>query len=399
MSFAARSVGAILVLLVLSAPVRAQRENTVGTTLDFVGGAELYPRFNAPLAQSGTVPFVSTYPSISLNSQGEHSLITAGYVFGWRRAGTKLPADTKSHTASVGFSSRIGQRWNVEVEEAFAMTDDLQTFYQLRGVDLAGENLVFLLAPVVSEQAFRTNDASFGLSYSFSQRASLTFGGEHTLRDYVSANFATLLSDQQSSSLNVGYSRRISDRTEWTVSYTGSLYNFDNFNDALLHVARAGVRTKVARDVDLSFSAGPSHVKALRSNDSHSSYEATASIKKTIKGNDFQLSFSQDNGNSNGIGSVSNTRLVTLGFGRSLGRRTTVYADASAFQSKGVLDNTFDRAGTSAAVNMGFALSRAWSLQGGAQFQRHSKPAPLAFTQTRLFVSLRYSNPTLLRFR
>jgi len=76
-----------------------------------------------------------------------------------------------------------------------------------------------------------------------------------------------------------------------------------------------------------------------------------------------------------------------------------VYASANVSDSKGILDNTVSSRGGGAAANVGFLLTQQLSLQVGAQLQRYTQPAPFAFTQKRLFASLRYTHPNLLRSR
>ena len=72
--------------------------------------------------------------------------------------------------------------------------------------------------------------------------------------------------------------------------------------------------------------------------------------------------------------------------------------DASAFDTRGILDNTFNAQGYAATANLGIPLIRNWSAQVGGQFQRYEGLAVFNFTQKRVFISLRYSNPSLKKF-
>ena len=100
-----------------------------------------------------------------------------------------------------------------------------------------------------------------------------------------------------------------------------------------------------------------------------------------------------------GLGSVSRTRRATVGFGRALGRRVSAFADATAFDSTGILDNTFNTRGLFASANMSFALTSKMSVQGGVSYQRYNQPSEFETSQKRVFASLRYSLPNLLRWR
>jgi hypothetical protein len=129
------------------------------------------------------------------------------------------------------------------------------------------------------------------------------------------------------------------------------------------------------------------------------SYEATASLQQDINENSFHFVFSQDSGNVTGLGSVSKTRRATVGFGRALGRRVNVFADVTGFESKGILDNTYGTRGLWASANMGFALTSKLSVQGGLSYQRYDQPSDFKTSQKRVFASLHYSLPNLLRWR
>jgi hypothetical protein len=205
------------------------------------------------------------------------------------------------------------------------------------------------------------------------------------------------LSNLQTISANATYTRRINERTSWNVGYSGSYFSFDKFNSAVSTAVTVGLSSTVAKNTSVNVSAGPSRVNNLGVPGNNTSLVASLSITRKIKENNFHASISNNNATASGVGSVSNTRSLTAGISRELGRRVSVFADFSAFDGTGVVGNPFRTRGTSATANMGFSLARNLSLQGGIQYQRYTQPSPYAYSQRRAFVSLRYSHPNLLR--
>ena len=80
------------------------------------------------------------------------------------------------------------------------------------------------------------------------------------------------------------------------------------------------------------------------------------------------------------------------------GRNINVFVDMSTFESTGTLGNTLNTRGVQGAATIGIPLTRTVSVQGGGQYQKYDRTSLYAFDQRRVFVSLRYSNPTLLSF-
>jgi len=388
--------------LLLAASTQLYGQKTLGASVDVVGGLDSNPQLSFPLLgptgqSSERTLFYGVYPAISLESRGARSVFNARYAFGWNRLDTELPTESKSHSAGVTFSTPIGARWNLDLEESYSMSDDLQTFYALRGVSLVGEDLVYVFAPTGARLTYRTNRASVSAKRAFSERSTLSFTGQHTLRGYDQA--AAALTDQQSTTGSIAYARRLNERLSWSAEYSVTYHLFDDFNNALVNVVRAGLTNELARGTTVRFTIGPSFVTDPDASGKFTSYEATASLEQKVKENNFTLAFSQDNGNVTGLGSISKTRRATLGFNRALGRRVNVFADATGFDSTGILDNTIDTRGLSASANMGFSLTTKLSVQGGVSYQRYTRPSDFESSQKRVFASLRYSLPSLLRWR
>jgi hypothetical protein len=392
---AAVLVRVIVFVLVSSATLNAQRKSTLGTTIDFLGGADDSPRTSSTLSQTKQMePFFALLPSITLESLTERSSFNLNYGYGWQRTQGTQKFDSRTHTVSAGYTNHFSPRWRASINESFALTDDVQTFYALRGVLPTPEGLTYVFSPVALEQSSTSNSVGGALDYSVSQKSGLAFSAGYSLRDYPGSGPG--LSDQQSANASVTYTRKTSEHTSWNFGYTGSFYAFSQFEDSTSNAGSVGMSTQFAKETSFAWSIGISQSKSRQSSRDFAGYLLSAGLQRTIKGNFFHLDVSQNN-SSTGLGGLSQTRQAGLGFSRSVGRKVNIFANGSFFDGQGILDNPFDTRGASATANVGFALSRKLSLQVGGQYQRYMEPVIYRFTQKRLFVSLRFTQPNLWR--
>lgn len=396
---AAVRAGLVFLLIGCSVPAFAQRITTVGTTIDVVGGLENLPASGLPGESSQMQEFYGLLPGINLSSTTARTTIGATYSYGWNRFGGDLPRTTSSHAGSVSLTSQLNPRWNLSLTDYYSRTNDIYTFYALRGVEIVEDSLVFYFSPTATGQAFTTNSVAFNLNHDLSARSTLSFQAAHSLGRYEMDETLPGLSDQHNVSGGVSYSRQINDRTSWNLGYTTAFYSFDKFNSAISNAVNVGLSSRLTKNTTASLSVGPSHVKNLHVEVNNTSYQATASLSQNVKENYFHISFSTGNSTSTGVGSLSSSRSVTGGFSRGFGRRVNLFASASAFQGTGIVGNPLNSKGTSLTGNVGFLLAKNLSLQTGALYQRYTQPAPYSYTQKRVFVSLRYSQPNLVRTR
>src|SRR5262245_23718053 len=108
--------GLLLLALALATEATAERNYVVGTTTDFAGGF-------------GTRSFYSVYPSIDLQSAGNHSVFGLNYTFGLNRE----YEDVESHSASLKYSHAYN-RLRLNLSETFEKTPDITSANVLRGV-------------------------------------------------------------------------------------------------------------------------------------------------------------------------------------------------------------------------------------------------------------------------
>ena len=392
-----------MLLIALSAPLSAQRTYTVGTSVDVTGGLESYPYTNGlpgqPPTEAPTDPFYGVLPGITLQSRTARSELTATYGFGYTHYASELPRDTRTHNVNVSISRQLSPRWDMSITEWFTQTNDLFSYYALLGAELVDEGLVFYFSPVATNQSVRTNSLAADFNHDLSARSTLSFRGAYTLGSYAQAESLVGLSDQHTFSGGLDYTRRMSERLSWSLGYSGDYFTFDKFGSALSTAVHFGLESVLAKGTVLSVRVGPSHVKNLNVNVDNTNFHATGSLTKQIKGNSFHFSLTQGNATSSGVGSISSTRSASAGVSRTFGRRVNVFADASAFEGLGIIGNPFNTKGTSITGNVGIAIAKNVSIQTGVQFQRYSQPSPYAFTQKRVFASVRYTQPNLYRSR
>jgi hypothetical protein len=309
-----------------------------------------------------------------------------------------LPRNSTSHSLTLSWSRQMNQRWSMSVSESYSLTNDLYTFYALRGVAVEEDTLVLFFYPATTHTSIATNYLNVAVNRTLSPRSQITFGAGHSIGFYGDSEGALVgLSDLHTISGNASYTRRLNDRTSLNVGYNGSYFSFDKFNSAVSNAVTAGLSSTVTKNTTLSISAGPSRVNNLDVPGNNSTLVATVSVTNKIKQNTLHFSIGNNNATTTGVGSVSSTRSANAGISRPLGHRMNVFADFSAYDGTGIIGNPFNTRGVSATGNLGFVLAKNLSLQGGVQYQRYIRPAPYAFTQRRLFVSLRYSHPNLLR--
>ena len=396
-------VGTALVLLGFTQHARAQRISSLNATVDALGGIDDSSQFAAtPRAGATKYSSYSMYPSVSLVSQTPYSTFNVDYSYGRNNISTDPPLGSNSHVASATINGALSPRWRMRIANSFSYSSDARTVYALRGV-LPTEDpsiLALFFDPVALNQSVLNVGSGVSLDHQMSAKSSMSFAAEYTRRDYQTGSVQSL-SDQESVSGNVGYSRRISEHASWGIDYNLSYYTFSNFMSSVTNVVRFNFSNQLAKDTTATFSVGGSSAQNVGGAGfgSSASYETAAGLDKTIKGNTVKLSFSQDYAHPNGLASVSRNRRAQVGVSRNLGRQVNIFISGSVFESKGVLDNVAGSRGGTGTANVGFRITEKISLQVGAQLQRYTEPAPFAFTHKRAFVSLRYTHPNLWQKR
>ncbi len=389
----------ILLLVALPLVLRAQeRQYVFGVTMDVVGGAR-NERTVAGLAQ-GALPLSSyygAYPSVILTSPGARSTIRGSYSFGAERSNGDPSARSDSHDGSFTFSKILSRNLNVSLSESLQISSDATTFNAVRGVTPPAENFSFLFNPVSLARTSRNNNVGVLTSYTLSDSSALSVNATHSLRSYGSGLSDGALTNQQRISGSLSYTKRTTSRDSWGVDYTGSYYNFGNFENAHSDTVGASYSNILGAGLTLRMTVGASQVRNLGSGNGYVGYNASAMLQKVVQYSSVSLQYTQQTGEPTGLGSTSDTRTVAFSFRRFVNGRELI-ANVSAFDSAGTLDNPTDMRGISATGSIGHPMGRYFSIRAGGGYQRNVQTAQFGFTQKQVFISLRYNDPDFWRF-
>jgi len=398
-----------VILVALGGDLNAERVNTVNASVDLVASADDNPQLDTagsvPLPPQGDFFFTyGVYPSIALNSTGPNSNLGLSYSFGFNRVDAQENIDTKSHTFGGEVDAQVTQNLQLRISESFTRTSDLRTFNLYRGILVTPEGVFFDSETIALNQDYYQNRASMGLDYTLNPNSSLSFGLGHSLRRYQgNLPSATNLSDQDGFNGNLGYTHIMGPRSRWNVGYSVFQYDFQEFESVRTHRVSIGFSHQFRPSVSLRMGTGPSYTEASDRQSSFLSYKnASFTLSKSLENNLLSFSYSFQSGTSTGVGSVSDAQTFRFDFSRPLGRRTSVSANVTLYETEARLDNPVDNRGLSTSLLFNFLLHHDWFLVVGASYQDQQENQQSMETfdivRKRFFVSLRFSLPELMRF-
>jgi len=390
-----------LLLLVFDSSTQAQQPgHTVGATLDLVSGGTNNPYDQ--VSGSATRPFslfYSVFPAFNVNSTGNHSTFNFSYAGGLNRNKDKNNPNSDSHQASLLYSRLLSPKTRITFSESFQWTADAATFNGLRGVSAPVQDFNFVFFPVAVRRVARTVNSTIAVDYTFDEKSSVSMSGSANVRNYGGGGqLGGSLLNHQGGSGTFTYRRRTGPRDTWSFAYTGSYFRFSGFDNTSSHSGSMAYAKQVTPRATFHMSVGVTEARDLKFGTNYIGYDTVISFQRAVlKTNSISINYNQQSGQPAGLGAVSDTRRVGFSVNHT-GKRLGLFADIAAFDTQGTLGNAFNSRGASAAGNIGFYFSRYVSLQTGAQFQSYRQIEPFGFTQKRLFVSLRFSDPNLIRW-
>ncbi len=392
-----------VILISATVPVLAKRIYTVGTQINVVASLDNNPRLNndgfSPSQGEIWSTLYGLYPSISLNSTGLRSNLQLSYALGLNANPSERSRPSESHSFSATFGTPLTRNLGLTVSESFTRSRDFTTFNVFRGIILTPEGLLFDFDTIALLQESSYNNASLALDYTLSSDSSLSFGVGHSIRSFEqSIDASNRLSNETGFSGNVAYSQNLNGRTGWNLAYSASLRDFDQFQNNLTHNINIGLSHQVSPTVSLALTGGPSYSQSPETGAGFSGYNASFQISKAFEETFTSLSYSHGTGTSTGVGSVSNTDTLAFNFSRPLVRRININANLSLYRTSPILDNPVATRGGLAAVSLGFSLSESWALNFGATYRKQEETTINDGEQKRIFTSLSYTLPELLRF-
>jgi hypothetical protein len=395
-------LAACVLLSLLPADLQAERKYIIGSGISFTTGASTSASVSGlgfEQLSSGFSPFYGSYPSIEIQSTGRNSVLDVSYAFGLYRLQSDLNVGSESHALSANFNTRLGEKWKLTLSQSFEAAPDFTSFNAFRGVIAAPQGFEYIFEPVVLRRSGTSNRVNGNLDYDLNPKTSLSFGLSHALRSYEeNPAFRGRLSDQNRIEGNISYSRKIDKHRGWNLKYALFRNDFRDFDDALTHDATIGYSHQLTPTVSLDFGVGPSYTKSGVLSGNYWGYNSSLSLQKSIRSNRLSLYYMRRNGDSTGMGFISNTHTAGLAAVALITRRTTFSLDVSAFDSgQRELGEVLRSWGISGSANLAFALSRHWYLSAGASYRKHVVGI-VDSDQRTVFVALRFQAPESWRF-
>jgi hypothetical protein len=392
-------IAAIAILSSCSSALFGQGRYTVGVSADATGGGKSPDFAGSSISQNSQnyAAFLATYPSLKLTARGEHSSLETSYGFGYEKSYFDPSYETKSHSATVAYSTNLGPRWKFKLADMFSMTNDISSYRLLSGATSDAEQFQFAFTPVFA-RSNRSNNANAAFDRILSKQSSLSVSGSYSTLDYPGGSVTSgVLSDQKRIALAATYTHSGQHYT-WSLGYSGARFNFSSFQNSFNHSALAGYSYQFSQALSLRIDVGPSYLDSLDNVKSPVGVNVTVNLKRTVQKGSFGLTVSQTSGDTSGLGSVSTFREAGLNLNRALSRSVSISADASAFDTQGLQINSVSARGIRGGGSIGYTLGRDWSLNWGGQYQHYEGYTTSGYDQKRLFMSLRYSKPALWRF-
>ena len=398
-------VNSLVILVTLVGSLNAERVSTLRSTVSLVASLDDNPRLYGDFGSSRLPDDLfftyGIYPSIELNSTGPHSTLGFHYSFGLNRVESEIHPDSESHTFGGEVNTQLTRNLRLRFFESFTRSSDLRTFNLFRGVLFTPEGIFFDSETIAVRQNRFENTASMTLDYALSPNSALSGGFGHSLRKFQEnlPSFTRQLSDQNGFNGNLQYTQTIGPRTRWNLGYSAFLYDFEEFEGGRTHHGRVDLSHQISPSVSLSLGTGPSYTEASSGQSGFFSFKnGSLSISKSLEDSLLSLSYWRRSGTSTGVGSLSDAQTLDLRFSRPIGRRTTVSSRVSFYDTQGLLDNPVDTRGISASLLFDFLLERSWVLVLGGSYQNQQGNNTFDVGRNRVFISLRYTLPELLRF-
>jgi hypothetical protein len=371
---------------------RAERNTDVETSWDFIGGAgnQVGSRSQLQKKMSATA---SMNPSLSLQSKGKHSELALNYALNAERGLSHSGNAEISHAFTTTWSAQPNKRFHVRFSDTLNSASDFTMTNVLKGFTFTSTGFQYAFEPHLYKQSVVTNTAALGLDIYFGKQSYLTFGASGSYLNYAGdIQPSGFLSDQFRIEGNMAYSYKSSRRQTWSVKYSAYRNEIHNFDAALSHSAVLAYNQELRPTIFLNVEAGPSYTGKTKYKDDYVSYVASLNISKTFSSNRLSFFYSRRSGDSTGLGSTSDSHQTGLGISRSLGRKTSINFDASAFKQ-----NQGEYRGLHGSTAIARSLSRNLLISLGGSFQTYKgqSAASLINDNKRLFISLAYRNKSL----
>ena len=353
--------GALLLCMVFGiVTVRAERKSSVGASIDFMAGATNQAG-SSTASEQDISAFYSAYPSLELQSKGEHSNIGLQYTVIGERFEMQPMIKTISHTFSGTFSAQLGKRARLRLSDTLNTAPDYSTVAVLKGLVPVSGGYQFVFEPQLYKRSQLSDSANMGLDVDLNEKSSLTFSASGSLRHYFeTADSSRFLADQLRIGGDFGYSRKQSNHTTWTIKYSVWQNYYEIYENKRSHSATIGFSHKLAPSVQFDLSAGPAFTENSSDN---LNYVVSANLSKQLETNRFSFGYSRTASDSTGLGGSTSSHQGQMSFSQRLGRNTTLNFQASVYKQK-----LYDFWGVRGAFTLARQLGRYCVVQLGSSY-------------------------------
>ena len=339
-------------------------------------------------------------PSVVMRSRGEFLNYQLSYATGFDRVqGSNLDLNSQSQVFEGNASAALTPKLKVRVSESYIRSPDFTAFNLLRG-NVSPPEGAFPRSDIVAlRRNSYSNAAAVSLDYTLDPRSGLSVGFGHFLRKFERNSVVdNQFLDQDVSSGNVQYTRKINRRTSWNFGYSMYQYNFQVSGDARTHNANVGVEHQLSRTVSVSLVAGPSYTQFLKPSSGSSGYNTFANLTGSLEKDRLSLTYHRRNGANFGIGSLADTQDLSVNYFRSVGKRTSLNGAIMLYSARQRLEDRLENRGSSASLIFNFLASTHWALSLGCSYQRQNGADIFDLQRKRVFGSIKFILPEFLRF-
>ena len=394
----------LVAVLLLTGTLRAERKYVFGTNCDFVGGAGNQlgsSNLNLKPLNQGVIPSFSVYPSLSLESTGQHSTFDLNYTFLGERFQIDQPMTTTSHYFTISLTTQIGKRTHLRLANTFSSVPALSILNVLQGTTEIPGGFMYTFEPELYKRSSLNDVARAAIDIDLSKKSFLTLEGSGGYRNYEQdVAVPGYLYNQWRIEGDAAFSHRHSERSTWSLKYRMYQNETGDYPAVRTHSGTLGADLKVKPTVQLTLEGGPAYTEETAINSSYVGYYASLNLTKQLHENQLHLYYIHRPGDSTGLGTVTDSHHGGLAFLLALGRSMSLRFNASVYKQSQQSNQNFDYWGAQGAMALSKLIARHWIISIGCSYQNYEgqMTGMNNVGYGRVFLAFGYRFPELWRF-
>ncbi len=386
----------------LAEPGYAKRKYVMGTSVDFMAGLGNQTgqsSFNLSRLEEGTVPSYGVYPSLSLSSEGQRSMIILDYSFVGEYFQMSPDLTTTSHAFTGSFEGQLSKTVRMRLSDTLSTVPDFSTINVLQGFAYTPDGFQYAFEPQLYESSSISNRSNFELDIDMSPQSFITFATSSSYRNYDDSVATGYFNDQLRLEGSFAFSHRTSARQSWSARYRIWRNDYEGYDATRSHSATLSLSRELSPGLNLILEAGPSLTESNEAMESYAGYIVSASMAKRTERNLFTAGYSHRPGDSTGLGTSSDSHQGNLGFSRSIGRTGSINFQASAFRQSQRLTDIYDYWGARGSLALSRQLWEHWTVSIGGSYMTYLGRTTSTYDDTykRFYVSFGFRLPELYR--